>query len=231
VALSWPALCGFEFRFFFNFFSPPKPQIYCCDAYGVSPLPEIFYEEILIGAAAMGEQDDLLYSPGYFKCERTHCRLSIEACLKRQATNREKRWAVHIECDDCPQGWEMKNQKIEKKEVSKPTQEQSVKMCQECGNKPTLHPHSTYCGSCLAKRSHAGRTRSKNAPGERKRRTRAKGKAKAKKPVEEGLDALMDLLCDHKQVLNRIRTVAEQETRPFEWQVVALLKEALKLRE
>lgn len=175
----------------------------------------------------MNEQDELLYSSGYFKCERTHCRLSIEACLKRQVVNEDKGWAVHLACQGCPQG--KKNRKKAEKKV-RMTQEKQVKKCQRCGDKPTMHPNSKYCGSCLAKFPR-DKPRTKRAPGERKPKIKDRGKAETRKPDIEGLEALMKLFCDYPKMLDEIRKLAKEETRPFEYQVIALLKEGLNSRK
>ena len=55
----------------------------------------------------MSQLDEILNGPEYFYCEREHCRLRIEVCLKRQKANRERRPFMPISffsCDGCDQG-------------------------------------------------------------------------------------------------------------------------------
>jgi len=54
-------------------------------------------------------KEEALKGPGYFYCEKTHCRLKIDVCLKRQVANLKRRRFEPIpflSCQNCSQGVE-----------------------------------------------------------------------------------------------------------------------------
>lgn len=55
----------------------------------------------------MTQLDEILKGPEYFYCEKEHCRLRIEVCLKRQKANQERRpfkSISFVNCEKCDQG-------------------------------------------------------------------------------------------------------------------------------
>jgi len=55
----------------------------------------------------MSQLDEILNRPEYFYCEKEHCRLRFEICLKRQKANQERspfKPIPFVSCEGCDQG-------------------------------------------------------------------------------------------------------------------------------
>jgi hypothetical protein len=52
----------------------------------------------------MNLKSDLLSNPGFFHCDRSHCTLRVEICLKRQALYGNGLNYEFLICENCSQG-------------------------------------------------------------------------------------------------------------------------------
>ena len=99
-------------------------------------------------------------------------------CPKRAKGNRNINCEFHSACFDIAlaKGWDSLNCEgcptYNGKQTDKPTpieKKERTRMCEECGERPTIHPNSLYCARCMAKRSHAKRVAKEKAAKQPKR--------------------------------------------------------------
>lgn len=112
--------------------------------------------------------------------------------------------------------------------------DEAKNLCEECNEKPTLHPKGKLCASCMAKRSNAAR----RSNIERKKPHTATGKGKRKAPslpivetqkAEEAPDAAITInFGEHAAILREIEKLSAQELRPIHMQVIYILKHYLE---
>ena len=141
------------------------------------------------------------------------------ACLEIAAA---ERWR-DFHCEGCP--------KFEEGASVEPTTtkgEGDVKVCETCKQKPTIHPNSTECASCLAKRSHKKKP-AKGEPGKalpkRSPRTGAKDYIDR---VEARAEPVITVRFDkHEDILEQVERLADEQVRSPELQIIYMLKEHL----
>jgi len=104
--------------------------------------------------------------------------------------------------------------------------EDKAKICKDCGEKPTMSPHSPYCSSCMQKRAIKARMKSKKASKGEKEEIRPTGHRKETSkagrvimPVDFG---------GHRETLEAVVKLAEEELRPVGIQIIFMLKTCLK---
>lgn len=224
----------------------------------------------------MTQLDEILKGPEYFYCEKEHCRLRIEVCLKRQKANQERRpfkSISFVNCEKCDQGarnqllktrvsmnpkrgkgerkldcdhygvcldlaakkdWKSFNCEsclsfeAEVKEVLKIAEkDENTRICEECGEKPTISPGNPYCASCMSKKSWEARRVKNKGPGEPKKKKTTKDKAQTEKPQQNRNTALTIEFSKHVSVLREVERLAEEEVRPVNLQVIYILKNYL----
>lgn len=94
----------------------------------------------------------MLAGEDYFTCERTHCRLSIESCVKRQAQGVGIRalngYLIPDQCRDCEQG--KHNKEAMKMASKKGTMKKASKKgtCENCERTDLVLPAGGLCGTC-----------------------------------------------------------------------------------
>ena len=149
--------------------------------------------------------------PDYPKRGRGRRYLDCEvygACLEIAAV---ERWE-NFNCEGCPnfeEGQKGKSMSIEDK---KPT-----KLCETCGQKPTIQPTSTECASCMAKRSH--------------KKKKARGRPPKNTPKQLTRPTLESRVVvdfgKHGDILGQVARLADEELRTPELEIIHLLKEHL----
>jgi hypothetical protein len=108
--------------------------------------------------------------------------------------------------------------------VEKP---ENTRICEECGEKPTISAKHAFCGSCLSKKSWSNGSRNKRHV-KRKQKATPK-KIKSKKPSPHCKDTLITVNFQrYPSILKGIQEMAEEEVRPLDLQIVYLLKRSLK---
>lgn len=99
-----------------------------------------------------------------------------------------------------------------------PTEDQRpAKVCEICKEKPTIHPNSRYCASCMARRSHKKKT-AKETP---------KRTSPAQPPRPDRELSLTVNFGKHGDILEQIERLADEELRPVEMEIIYLLKQHL----
>lgn len=145
-----------------------------------------------------------------------------EKCLDHAA---KKDWKS-FDCEKCA----LRGQPVKNTHSAGQT-EKKKKICAKCSEKPTLHPNSPYCSSCLqgmkrAKKKGPGTEKSAKCKGpeESKNKNQSNDKAETKKPSFGQVDNLVDEFEEYATLISEIQALAIKETRPFEWQVIHMLK-------
>jgi hypothetical protein len=127
----------------------------------------------------------------------------------------------------------------ERKETAMQDKKEAVKLCETCGEKPTMHPDSVECVSCWAKRTHRAK---RDAPKGKAPRGRPKKTPPKKSPrtgvedylerMEAGAEPVVTVHFDqHREILAEISRLAEEETRTVELEIIHLTKTALAVRD
>lgn len=96
-------------------------------------------------------------------------------------------------------------------------------LCEKCGEKPTIHPNSKLCASCLAKKKYEN-----GGPGSRpgKESRTAKGAASqgGQKAAEAPLRRISIDFGKYAPIIDDLKALAEKETRTLELQIIHILK-------
>ena len=112
------------------------------------------------------------------------------------------------------------------KEKSPATVKGAVKLCEDCGEKPTLHPNSKLCAGCMARRSHKNKKRPESAFKASKKKSKGGTKRKAAKTFEDA-NVIIEF-GEYAPVLKEIEKIADQEMRPLGLQIIYMLDRYLK---
>ena len=192
------------------------------------------------------EKGSVTLESRYFNCERMHAKIPKATCLARQfARVQGSRRFLFPECGDCSQGKVIAKEHQdmlggEKGKFTMPDQaksgneasESKARLCKDCGEKPTISPRSPYCSSCMQKRAIEARIKNQKAS----KRTEKGGPAA--RPIahpqetpKAGTAAIRIDFGRHREVLGAIVKLAEEEMRPFEIQIIYMLKSCLKRAE
>jgi hypothetical protein len=107
--------------------------------------------------------------------------------------------------------------------------EDGARLCKDCGEKPPMSPHSPYCSSCMQKRAIKARIKSKKASkGEKGEGPAVRSTARRKETSKAGTVVMPVDFGRHREVLEAIVKLAEEEMRPLEVQIIYILKRYLK---
>lgn len=98
-------------------------------------------------------------------------------------------------------------------------------LCIECGEKERMG-NSPYCARCMAIRGNKARAKNKDAEKPRKRKGTT-ALSKSKEAAREAITALTIEFGKHASILREIESLADEEIRPVECQVIYMLKEQL----
>ena len=131
-----------------------------------------------------------------------------------------KNWKA-FNCESCGsfRAGQVKNQKEPETE--------NVKLCEDCGQKPTLHPNSTLCASCMAKRSHGQRKTKQKATEKPKPANKGNHKHFPTKAPETANTAITIEFGKHGSILKEVEKLADEEMRPLDLQILYILKNYL----
>jgi len=109
--------------------------------------------------------------------------------------------------------------------------QENTRICEKCGNNPTIQPNSPFCASCLGKqawkdgKAKKKRPSKKKAPAslERKETTQGKGKHEA---VIVDSERYVEVVFKGKygQVLKEVEKLAEEEIRTVDEQIIYIVK-------
>ena len=101
--------------------------------------------------------------------------------------------------------------------------DKGVRLCRECGEKPTIQSTSPLCASCLGKAAWKDRSKNKG-PGEPKKIKSTQDKAQAEKPQQALNMALTIQFQKYPSILEEIEKLADSEVRTVEEQIIYVLK-------
>ena len=112
--------------------------------------------------------------------------------------------------------------------------QENTRICEKCGEKPTIQPNSPLCASCIGKQAWTDgkakkkRPPKKKAPASLERKETTQGKGKHKGEIVDS-ERNMEIVFSQKysQVLKEVEKLAEEEIRSTEEQIVYILKSYL----
>lgn len=178
----------------------------------------------------------------YFNCDRLHAKISFSTCLARKfAMARGTRGFLFPDCAICSQGKVIarEHQNMiggEKEKSIMPDQtksgnearEDGARVCKDCGEKPPLG-NGLYCARCLQRRAIKSRMENKKAPKGKEGEKPAAGPiAHPKETFKAGATAIRIDFGLHREVLESVVKLAEEEMRPLDIQIIFMLKGCLK---
>lgn len=142
-----------------------------------------------------------------------NCEL-YETCLDLAA---KKKWQA-FNCEGCLKD-KLTNTKMEK--------HADIKLC-ACG-RPTIHPNSKLCASCMGKLAHKTKKPLKKAVKPLKTKAEGYKPYRSTKPAhrQDGGTCTVDF-GEYVSVLSEIEKLAKEEIRPLNYQIIHMLKEQLK---
>jgi len=145
-----------------------------------------------------------------------------ESCLDFAAI---QNWKA-FNCEQC----EIYTETLQKPPESTAKQE-NTRICEKCGNNPTIQPNSPLCASCIGKQAWKdGKAKKKRPPKkkapaslERKKTTQGKGKHKAEIVDSE---RNMEIVFSQKysQILKEVEKLADDQIRSVPEQIVFIIK-------
>jgi hypothetical protein len=117
--------------------------------------------------------------------------------------------------------------------------ETNTKICSECQDRPTIHPNSSLCASCMAKKSKA--KREAEAQGQAGRRVNGELRGKPKKAIlgqmakpgtgnQDGQVVEVNFF-KYPGLLEAVRKKADEDLRPVDLQILFIVKTYLKDEE
>ena len=163
-----------------------------------------------------------------------------EACLDLAA---KRDWKT-FNCESCEYGGRDRGEGA----VTTPKKE-NARLCEDCGEKPTISPKHKLCASCMAIRSSRARSAKKKpktkGPGgspRKKRATKSPTEAPKKEKTAQGVHkwdspgagsdtALTIDFGRYSPILRAVEKIAEEELRTIDLQVVYILKHYLDERQ
>ena len=155
----------------------------------------------------------------HFSCE------FYSLCLNEASQNN---WDS-FSCNECPV---FTGEPIaDEDDLMEPGKDETVKLCEECADKPVISKGSKFCASCLARRASASKTRrgaKKKTKGKRPRGTPPKRQAAAtqkQKARETGNNTLVQVdFKGYEDILDRLKQEALDQVRTLEGQIIWALK-------
>lgn len=101
--------------------------------------------------------------------------------------------------------------------------DKDMRLCRECGEKPTIQPSSPLCASCIGKQAWKDRSKNKGS-GETKKIKSTQDKAQAEKPQQALNMALTIQFQKYPSILKEIEKLADSQIRTVEEQIIYVLK-------
>lgn len=179
-------------------------------------------------------------------CTKTGCTLRMEICLRRQDIAAEERDSFgdpllsYEDCLDCPQGQKNRNIMAEGLDMGKTAENeggQNARICEECGKEKTITKSHRLGARCMALRVKAKRGIADpqfgpaNATGRPQELKTGSGAAlpppERERSDSEGKSTVEIDFSRHQELLTRIESLAEEEVRPREHQILYMLKRFL----
>jgi len=104
---------------------------------------------------------------------------------------------------------------------------ENTRICERCGEKPTIQPSSPLCANCIAAKRWQGGSKNKGPVKPRKKKTTI-DKSKADKSQQDSNTAVTIEFGKHASILREVEKLAEEELRSIDLQVIYMLKNYLK---
>lgn len=180
---------------------------------------------------SMHRNDEIFQGPEYFTCDRFHCRMRKEICVRRQQANSLERKSFALTpfpgCDKCVQGEKIMQLEKEGSSINN-EQEKIENLCKECGEKPRLG-NSPFCASCLGVRGNRAKAaKAKNKGAERPKKVKeTQNKPKGNRVLNDANAALTLEFGQHASILKEVKRLADEQIRPVEYQIMYMLKAEL----
>jgi hypothetical protein len=188
---------------------------------------------------------EILPGGNFFLCTKTGCTLRMEICIKRQdiaAGERDFGYPTmrYDDCLGCQQGIQNRNSpaKGEKMKTKAEKEDgQNSRICEECNNEKTMSKSHKLGPRCMqarlkAKKEHDLASKTPDPPNVRPQTRDEIQKAALPPSGGEKIDPGANLRAEidfakHPDLLSRIETLAEEEVRPREHQIIYMLKRYL----
>lgn len=142
------------------------------------------------------------------------CRF-YDTCLDHAAT---EDWEG-FHCEVCPL-----NQLGEDGPMTEITKPENTRICSECKERKTIHPNSSLCASCMARRSNKAKDTASSVVKEKKGKPQAQGKDPGEISSPGGDLTLSVDFSEHPDIFARLRDLAAEEVRPIGHQVLFCVK-------
>ena len=106
---------------------------------------------------------------------------------------------------------------------------ENTRICEtETCERVTISPTTPFCAACLARKSNIAKAKKKD-PVKSDSKTNGKGRTTQKKSILGQISEPIQIdFGKHTSILDEIRSLAEEEMRPLEWQIIYMLKKSLK---
>lgn len=175
----------------------------------------------MCGKCEQGAENRRLYKPGE----------AMKGNPKRGKGERKERCEIYSDCLDIAAKKDWKTFNCEscvhygegnKVMTTKTEQNQNTRLCEDCGEKPTLSSNCPYCASCMAKRANK-----KKALGQPKKKKIDHQRPKIEKPSPRSETGLTIEFGKHASILKEVEKLAEDQMRPIDLQVIYILKNYL----
>ena len=106
---------------------------------------------------------------------------------------------------------------------------EDIRLCEICGEKPTITPKHKHCPHCMAEMSK--QKAAENRPDGPEQKTGTKAKARPRK-APQGQDQALTIDFDrYVSILDEVKKLADEEMRPVEMQVIYMLRQYLDNQE
>jgi len=131
----------------------------------------------------------------------------------------KKDWKT-FNCEKCP-GFITE----QKKQPPKPPKIENKRVCERCGERPTMQPSSPYCSRCLTDMKRAKQTGA-NAPKKKNEGSNKPNTVKAQKTLDTAVKIDFG---KYISVLKEIEILADRKMRSLDMQIVYMLSNQLKM--
>lgn len=129
----------------------------------------------------------------------------------------KKDWKT-FNCEKCPLFT------ANQKQMEKPVKIENKRICEKCGEKPTMQPSSPYCSKCL----HDMKRAKQNADSDPKKKNKGTDKPKTLTDQKTADTVAKIDFGKYISVLKEVEKVADKEMRPLGLQVAYMLKKQLE---
>lgn len=101
------------------------------------------------------------------------------------------------------------------------------KICKKCNKRPVIHPNSPYCSQCLNEMGKKAREAKQKEGSASKNKNKGDDKLKPERPASKANTAITIEFDKHVTILEEIETLADQEFRPINLQIIFILRKYL----